>query len=271
MENYTCINSKLYFELFTLGGDNLLAVYVKLKYAKRNSTKLFKEQNKSIYQTLREHTGLSITTLRRYIKVLSNEGFCSFDSQGNFCLVGGNKINKKYKSKKLVKIEIGTYQETKLFSFKVRILSMEKQQRNIIDTRDELNKINGRKKKNYRVSAKEENFYNIWSEKQTTDYLNKETYIAKTVLSNQGYSKLKFGKTKTKASGLYHKKKLVEAGIIKVRRKFKFLKVCTYKEYLYLKFNVDKSLVYKEGKLFKELIPEFTTTEFIKSSFIKKT
>jgi two-component system alkaline phosphatase synthesis response regulator PhoP len=33
----------------------------------------------------------------------------------------------------------------------------------------------------------------------------------------------------------------------------------------------DEYLVYKEGKLFKELIPEFTTTEFIKSSFIKKT
>jgi hypothetical protein len=264
LQKYSNINSKLYAHLFQEGGDSLIAVYALLKSAKRINGKVFKEQNRNIYHTLKTETNLSISTLRKYIKVLTKENLCYFDSIGNFCLVGGNKINKQFNSKKIVPIEIGTYKETKLFSFRVRVISMEQQQKNIIDRRHELNKVNGRELKGYRLSQQEINFMKSWKDSDLNYLENKESYCAKTVLSNQGYSKLKFGETKSKGSGYYWKKKLVSAGIIKVRRKFKYIKKCSYKEYRQLKFNVDISLVYIKGRLFKELIPEFTTTDFPK-------
>ena len=61
MQNYININSRLYSELFELGGDNLIAVYSKLKYAKNSAIKIYKEDNKNIYITLKEKTNLSIT------------------------------------------------------------------------------------------------------------------------------------------------------------------------------------------------------------------
>ena len=62
--------------------------------------KIYKEGNRNIYHTLREKTGLSVTTLRKYIKVLNNLDISYFDTVGNFVLVGRNKINEKYKKKK---------------------------------------------------------------------------------------------------------------------------------------------------------------------------
>jgi len=45
LQHYTNINSKLYADLFEVGGDNLLAVYAKLKYGKNGAIKIYKEQN----------------------------------------------------------------------------------------------------------------------------------------------------------------------------------------------------------------------------------
>jgi len=264
MQNYTNINSKLYATLFEEGGDSLLAVYATLKSVKRRNGKVFKEQNKNIYHTLKLKTNLSATTLRKYVKILIKLNLCSFDSQGNFALVGRNRINKLFRSKKIVPIEIGSFKETKLFSFRVRVFRMEQEQKNIIDRRHELYNVKGREDKGYRLSQKELNFKNSWKDSDFEYLKNKESFCAKTVLSNQGYSKLKFGETKSKGSGYYWKKKLVSAGIIKVRRKFQYIKKCSYKEYRELKFSVDISLVYIKGRMFKELIPEFTTTDFPK-------
>lgn len=259
-----CINSDLYNQLFLVGGDSLIAVYAMLRFHKNQQIKYYKE-NINIYQTLKKRTGLSVTTLRKYIKELGKVGLCRFDSKGNFCLMGTSKVNKLYQPKrtkaKIVIIEIGTFAETKLFSFKVRVLTMEKSQKRRIDRKDRLNKIMKRAKKGYSLTK-----YELHSLKNMTDldkeYNLKESITAKTVLSNQGFSRLKFGQTKTKSSGHYWRNKLVSAGIIKTRRRFQFIKRCSHKEYLYMKYNIDISLVYKNGRMFKELVPEFTTTDF---------
>lgn len=259
-----CINSDLYNQLFLVGGDSLIAVYAMLRFHKNREIKYYKE-NINIYQTLKKRTGLSVTTLRKYIKELGKMKLCRFDSAGNFCLLGTSKVNKLYQPNKtkakIVIVEIGTFAQTKLFSFRVRVLSMEKTQKKRIDRKDRLNKIMKRAKKGCSLTK-----YERHSLKNMTDldreYNLEESLTAKTVLSNQGFSRLKFGQTKTKSGGYYWRNKLVSAGIIKTRRRFQFIKRCSYQEYRFTKFNIDISMVYKNGRMFKELVPEFTTTDF---------
>ena len=98
MQNYTNINSKLYSELFELGGDNLISVYAILKFAKNGAIKIYKEENRNIFHTLKTKTNLSITTLRKYIKILSKEGLCHFDKAGNFVLKGIKILYQRHKS-----------------------------------------------------------------------------------------------------------------------------------------------------------------------------
>ena len=254
MTQYTNINSKLYSTIFFEGGDTLLAVYAKLKFAKRNSTKIFKENGRSIYHTLKTETNLSITTLRRYVKVLIKLNLCSIDSEGNFAMVGTTNINKLYKSKKSIRVEIGTFAQTKIFSFRVRIYTMEKSQKKAIDRKDKQINIIARQSKGYWTSKAEKHFVNICHFKGKTV----EDFNAKTILSNQGYSKLKHGAERSKSSGKYWRNKLVKASIIQVKRGFQFLKRCTRSEYLRNR-GYDRSIVFKNGKMFKELIPYFTT------------
>ena len=202
--------------------------------------------------------------LKEKVKTLSKEELCHFDKAGNFVLKGNNKLNKQYNSKKAVPIEIGSFRETKLFSFRVRIKKMEQQQKKRIDRRSEQGKIIGKMEKGYNLSKSQFNFRKAWNDKDLEYSQNSESFNANTVLSNEGFSKLKFGELKSKSSGNYWKKKLVEAGVIKTKRQFEFLKRCSQKEYLSLRYSGFRNLVFKNGKLYKETVSKFTTTEFYK-------
>lgn len=266
MQKYVNINSKIYATLFEEGGDNLLAVYALLKAAKRVNGKILKEKSKNIYGTLKTETRLSVSTLRKYIKVLTKENLCYFDSVGNFCFVGGNKLKKEFKTRKYVRVEIGSFAQTKLFSFRVRVYTMERLQKKAIDRKSKQKNIIARQSKGYYISTQERNFLKLCDSKtKTEDY-----YTAKTVLSNQGYSKLKHGETKSKSSGNYWKNKLVKAKLIHVERQFKFLRKGTLLDYLENR-KFDKTITYKNGKIFKELVPTFTTdTEQTKITYKKQ-
>lgn len=260
------INSKLYADLFSLGGDNLVAVYCMLKFSKNGEIKIYKEKNRNIYHTLKTKTNLSVTTLRKYIKQLVKLEVCYFDSVGNFVLKGNNKLNKEYKKRKLTRVKVGSYKQTRLFSFAVRIRTMERLQKKAIDRKGEQNKILARQRKGYCITKREKNFLRSCEMyKSEGDYNN-----AKTVLSNQGYSKLKKGYEASKSVGYYWKKNLVSAGIIKTERRFKFLRKGTLSDYLQNR-EFDRTIVYKKGKIYKELIPSFTTnTEAKKEAYKKK-
>lgn len=266
MQNYVQINSRLYARLFEVGGDNLIAVYSMLKFAKKDknnkdSIKIYKEQNRNIYHTLKQSTTLSITTLRKYIKVLTKENLCYFDRSGNFVMLGNNKINILYKKgkTKTVPVQIGNYTQTKIFSVRVRILTMEQAQKNQIDRRDKRSNIIARVEKGYFLSKQESRQIKNLTEKDKFYLNNRQTFTAKTVLSNLGFSKLKNGATKSKSSGNYWKTKLVKANIITVKRNFKFIKKCSQKEYLSLRYAGFRKLVYKNGRLFEESPSEFST------------
>ena len=258
------INSKLYADLFSLGGDNLVAVYCMLKFSKNGEIKIYKEKNRNIYHTLKTKTNLSVTTLRKYIKQLVKLGVCYFDSVGNFVLKGNNKLNKEYKKEKLVRVKVGSYKQTRLFSFFVRIRTMERLQKKAIDRKHEQNKILARQRKGYCITKREKNFL-----KSCEMYKSEGDYNAKTVLSNQGYSKLKKGYEASKSVGYYWKKNLVSAEIIKTERQFKFLRKGTKLDYLENR-EFDRTVVYKKGKIYKEFIPSFTTNIDTKKEVYKK-
>ena len=258
------INSKLYADLFSLGGDNLVAVYCMLKFSKNGEIKIYKEKNRNIYHTLKTKTNLSVTTLRKYIKQLVKLEVCYFDSVGNFILKGNNKLNKEYKKEKLVRVKVGSYKQTRLFSFAVRIRTMERLQKKAIDRKHEQNKILARQRKGYCITKREKNFL-----KSCEMYKSEGDYTAKTVLSNQGYSKLKKGYEASKSVGYYWKKRLVSAEIIKTERQFKFLRKGTKLDYLENR-EFDRTVVYKKGKIYKELIPSFTTNTEAKKEVYKK-
>lgn len=266
MENqHVHINSKLYADLFSLGGDNLVAVYCMLKFSKNGEIKIYKEKNRNIYHTLKTKTNLSVTTLRKYIKELVKLEVCYFDSVGNFVLKGNNKLNKEYKKRKLTRVKVGSYKQTRLFSFAVRIRTMERLQKKAIDRKGEQNKILARQRKGHCITKREKNFLRSCEMyKSEGDYNN-----AKTVLSNQGYSKLKKGYEASKSVGYYWKKNLVSAGIIKTERRFKFLRKGTLSDYLQNR-EFDRTIVYKNGKIYKELIPSFTTNTEAKKEVYKK-
>ena len=258
------INSKLYADLFSLGGDNLVAVYCMLKFSKNGEIKIYKEKNRNIYHTLRTKTNLSVTTLRKYIKQLVKLEVCYFDSVGNFVLKGNNKLNKEYKKEKLVRVKVGSYKQTRLFSFFVRIRTMERLQKKAIDRKHEQNKILARQRKGHCITKREKNFL-----KSCEMYKSEGDYNAKTVLSNQGYSKLKKGYEASKSVGYYWKKNLVSAEIIKTERQFKFLRKGTLLDYLQNR-EFDRTIVFKNGKIYKELIPSFTTNIDTKKEVYKK-
>ena len=255
---FTTINSRLYSELFSLGGDSLVSVYAILKASKNKEVKIYKEGNKNIYHTLKAKTGLSVTTLRKYIKILNNLGVSYFDTVGNFVLIGRNKINDRYEKKKFIIIQIGkNLTETKLYSFKVRLLRMETIQKSRIIRREKLFKIKERQDKGYFLTKSEKKLIKNLTVKDL-EYLNdKESFCAKTVLSNIGFSKLQFNsKEVSKSRGWYWKKRLIESEIIKVTRRFKYLRKGTKKEYNLLR-QINPALKFRNGRLFEELTSEF--------------
>lgn len=268
--NYILINSGLYSELFELGGDSLLAVYSILKSKRNKNGKINCEKGRNIYHTLREQSKLSVTTLRRYMKQLLATGTCYFDNKGNLSFLGGNKLNSKYKNKRvLIELEIDNFTKTKLNCFKVRLLTMERKQKNRIDRRFEQNKLMWREDKGHRLTQQELNFKNSWTELDNTYASNKETYNVKTVLSNLGYSKLKFGETRSKSAGNYWKKKLEKYGIITTKRNFEYITKRTWREYLCLKYS-DNTLIYRKGKVYRQLISSFKVeSEKIKTTIEK--
>jgi hypothetical protein len=254
MKNFITLNSKLYATLFQRGGDNLLAIYAKLKYCKNGEIKIYKEEGRNIFTTLKRKTDISVSTLRKYIKVLIEEDTCYFDTKGNLVLRGGNTINKQFSSRKTVKIEVGTYQETKVNSFKVRVLFMEKLQRRAIDRKAKRNNIKARSSKGYFITKKERSFLKRCEDRDKRSDYN----LAKTVLSNYGFSKLKHGAIKSKSSGHYHKNKLLKAKIIIVERRYQFIMFGSKSEYLRDK-QFDRTLRFSRGRIYRELVAHFTT------------
>ena len=266
MSNKTArLNSRLYFDLFSRGGDKLIAVYCTLKMLRNGEVKYYAYKSKnnkfvSGYALLRAKTNLTLHTIEKYVPVLINMGLCFIDKNGDFVLLGNEKINTLYSSRKLVPIKIGVnVTETVLFSFSVRSFSAEKKQQTEINkklTRSEIIK-QGTDPKNLREYKKAQRILKTYGE---VTNLNE-----KTVLSLEGFGVLKHTENNEikdiKSSGSYWRRKLKNANIIKTNREFNKLQKMSFAEYLYFKKygQLTSRHIYKNGYLVEETVSSFST------------
>jgi len=250
------ISSKLYSALFKEGGDKLISVYGTLKTSRNGDVKYYAytaKNNKFIsgYSLLRAKTNLTLHSIQKYVPVLINMGLCFIDKNGDFVLVGNEKLKQKY-NRKLVPVKIGTnLVNTAYNSLAVRTFSAEKNQKTQIEkkqTRSEIIAYGSKKLSKY----------------YDKKYGHNLEVNEKTVLSLQGFGDLKHGEDNLigdiKSSGAYYKRKLREKGIIKTKREFKNLKKATYSEYLNMKkyFNIGNRIIYKNGWIVEEQISSFS-------------
>ena len=251
------ISSKLYFDLFQRGGDRLIAVYAILKTSRNGEIKYYSytaKNNKFIsgYSLLRAKTNLTLHSIEKYVPTLIDMGLCFIDKNGDFVLVGNQKLKKQYNNK-LLPIKIGVnLTDTAYNSLAVRVFSMEKTQKTQIEKKQTRSEIIAYGSK--RLSKYYENKFG--------DNLEVNEKI---VLSLQGFGDLKHSEDNKlrdiKSSGAYYKKKLREKGFIKTKREFKKIQKTTYSEYLQLKkyFYLSNKITYKNGWLVEELISSFET------------
>lgn len=237
------INSVLYSylynqaSLFNLDGDRLIAVYIMLKSARKGKESIRATKKLKGIGLVSRETGLSRTTLSKYITVLSSLQLVSFSRNGSLLFAGNKKLEKIYKTKssnyrvKYFKITVGkSIAETALNSYNIQI-------NGYIDS------INKRIDKN------------------ATSTKLESTKSDKVTLSVLGFGLLKSKQKNKTSKGTYWKQKLIRANYIYTSRQYKFIDNCTYEEYKSEKFSTnDRTLRWENNKLYKELPSLISTT-----------
>ena len=260
------INSKLYSELFSKGGDDLIAVYLTIKKFKGNNNRILPIRTKNNrvikhYRLLQKTTGITIKKLQKYTPVLLEMKLCNFSKDGGFYLKGNNKINSEYKKQngrlKFIKIQVfEKISATVLNSFAFRLQSLKRIQSIQIEKKrfqiNTIRKVNS----NVFLSKKEYRAYkNILKKNIKIDPKN---FCDKNVLSNKGFASLKNNEVDNKSKGFYWKKKLVQNSIIKTKRIFSFVAYCDYSDYRRIKIETNNvKLVFKNGSMYEESISEY--------------
>lgn len=269
------IPSKLYFDIWSKGesfpslnGDSLLAVYTVLRANKNSQIKYYSytaKNNKFIggYSLLRKQTNLSLSVLKKYVPVLIEMGLCFFDRNGDFVLLGGEKLKELYNSYKLVPITLGnTLTKTKYNCYSIRVMSSERQQKRMID----------KKKHRSELLLQSQNPKNLKQLKAAKRVKDKNIEITdKAILSNQGFAYLKDNTQNNKSKGHYWKSRLVSNGIIKSSRRFEIIQKMSYNEYCIIKkyHGIPPNYTYIRGGMAKELPATLATTDLVNSMSVK--
>jgi len=274
MQKVFRLPSQLYFDLFStpeLSGDKLIAVYSILKTSRQGEVKYYAykaKNNKFVsgYSLLRAKTKMSINTLKKYVPALIEKGLCHFDLNGDFVLLGNKKVKELY-TRKLVPIVIGeSFLDTALKVMSVRIHSKEGYQKK------EIAKKLTRSEQLKQVVDKSNT--NAGKRALKRSVKDESVIIEKTVLSLQGFSKLKDGTLDNKSKGYYWKKKLKVKGLVKTSRRFEEIEKMSFSEYQYLKsvFGLQRAETYNNGFLCRETISSFSAVDLtkVKKQEIKK-
>jgi hypothetical protein len=268
------IPSKLYFDLWSTGnsiqglsGDKLIAVYSILKSYRSGEIKYYSyksKNNKTVsgLSLLRSKTVLTLSVIEKYVPVLIEMGLCFIDKNGDFVVLGGEKIKELYNSYKLVPIVVGkNLNDTATNCISVRIHAKYDEQKKMISKKQYRSEIilqglNPRTNKEYRIGK---SFYKRFGDFEILD---------NTVLSNQSYAVLKDDSADNKSKGHYWKNKLKKAGILKTKREFERIKKMSYSFYLGLKASgsLANSVTYVKGYLVEEKISSFTPINIIKEN-----
>jgi hypothetical protein len=254
------IPSLCYFSLSERGGDKLAAVYATLRHFKNGGIKYYAytaKNNKFVggYSLLRSKTNLSLSTLHKHVPVLIDMGLCSFHGNGDFVMLGGNKLKELYSSYKLVPILIGeNLSKTQSYCIKIKLMSKERQQQKQIEKKKYQSELLKQltNPTNYKLYKSAKRFVK-------KNGMEKITYTDKTILSNQGFAVIIDGTLDNKSKGQYWKSKLIKHGIISSSRRYVLGAKMTHTQYLQLKkFNSKNNLVYVKGRVATELVAEFS-------------
>jgi hypothetical protein len=230
-------------------------------YTSKNNKKL------SGFNLLRNKTSLTLHAIEKYVPILIELGLCFIDKNGDFVLLGNDKLKDKYNTK-LVPLKVGkNLTDTSYNVYLVRGFSMEKSQTKQINKkltqREQIAQISNPKTLADYKAAKR--LVKIHGEKGVE-------VIEKTVLSLQGFGVLKHSENNEirdiKSSGAYYKRKLIEKGLITTKREFKKIDKMSYSEFLNRKEfgELNRKNIYKNGWLVEETISSFSTTVFKEES-----
>lgn len=265
------IPSRLYSDIYQVGGDKLLAVFCTLKAYRGKSDKYyaFKSRNhKSIggYSLLRSKTNLSLSVIQKYVPMLINMGLCSIDSSGNVSIAGNDKLKSKFNNK-LVPIRIGkNFIDTSYNTISVRLSSEERQQRIQIGIkthrRDLLLQLNDPKT----AAAYKE-------AKRVVDKYGSSISVTEcVVMSNAGFAALKDGTQNNKHKGAYWKKKLKQKGLISTKRRFKRVMKASFEEYKQYRVfsNCPQNTKYSYGYIVEELVSNYSSIDLVSGEMISE-
>lgn len=264
MNKVARIDSKLYYDLYEKGGDRLIAAYSILKTSRNNEIKYYAHTAKngkvvSGYSLLRSKTVISLNSLKVYVPILIEMGLCYFDTNGDFVLLGSKKLKEKYTNKKIVPILIGkNIIDTAHNAISVRLFSAERQQIKQIEVKQ-----NRRELLTQAVDPKNLKLFKK-AKRVLKKYSGVEITITdKTVLSNQGFAKIKDGEENNKSRGAYWKRILKQKSIVKTQRRFENICEIPYADYLKLKYSGQKprNHTYYKGFLCIELVSSFSTVD----------
>lgn len=274
MQTVFRIPSILYAQLFELGnstpnisGDKLIALYSILKMSRQGEIKYYSykaKNNKDVsgYALLRAKTGVSLSTLKKYVPLLIELNLCYFDKNGDFVLRGNKKLKDQY-GMKLIPIVIGkNLIETSYNVISVRIFSKERQQKRRIRikrTRSEL-------------LMQADNPKTLKGYKKIKRLLKRdakvEEYNEKIVLSLEGFSVLKDGDRDNKSRGFYWKNKLKQKGLVKTTRNFEKIEEMSRGEYLLMREygELSRKHIYRKGFVVYETTSSFEPIDLTVSS-----
>jgi len=271
--------SKLFFDLWTRGnethgltGTKLIAVYSILKCSRENEVKYYsyKSKNNKIisgYALLRAKTNLSLHTIEKYVPVLCDMGLCFIDSNGDFVLLGNQKVKELYSSyDKIIPIKIGK----NLTDTAHNVLS-------VISHAKERQQQKQYKKKLTRSENQKQGAYPRNNNAGKSAFKRSGEVFKlneKTVLSVKGFAALVHGKENNiknlKSSGCYWKRILKSKGIVKTKRQFENIQKMSHGQYLQLKNLglLDYNQTYKGGYLVAETISTFSAIDLTKKETV---
>ena len=251
--------SRVYYELYAKGGDELIALFSILKAAKQNVIyyPYYNSNNFKVagYGLLRKQTGLSLHCLQKYMPDLVELGLVEFLHDGGVYIKGTNKLKSLYKNRKLVPVMIGsTFKETQYHCYSVRLFSC----------RDNQLKQIQRKyiQKEKFIKAKDPRNYSQVKlyKKRAKGKLRNPTITDTVILSNDYYAKLKNGQT-SKTRGIYLKRMLKQKGLVETNRRFERIQrmnASTFRNFK--KYSTELSIgryKLRGGFLVEELVSDF--------------
>jgi ssDNA-specific exonuclease RecJ len=283
------IDSKQLNRMLELGGESLVAIYAELK-AFRNSEERYKpikhNSNNKVstgYSLLTKCTGISKTTLKKYVPMLIELGLVYFDSSNGALHINGYKKIVLSKSKKLVPILIrSSFSETRA-SVQFILLNSNRDAQIKAAVKKQTLKDKFKLSLSPKGILTKKDYEKICNLRKKGITKPSQLKVVKDViLSNQGFASILTQGSTSKSNGHYYKKKFTKLGLIETRRRFKDVlgRQISFEEYLGWRYsakqggiNVDR-ITWRKGRAVEELVSSISivgkTNDFTPITYIKK-